>query len=452
MLQDRTKWQYFLSVCITLFASNLYAKSSSKACPKGETCVALKGEAVSQLHLRNDSDFDPSERLYDLDGQSDGQAVSILRPLIKVDAAQSVRVQYQLEIGWNAWSSMDSGRPNQYMGGGAPGLVARHKQAWAQWHGEALKLRVGFQEIKDPTGLFLDHSMGALMLTYKYGVQALEILAGQLPDTSFEGLEVRNDNYTTDNLIVGLHYRSKLTDTLNLALAAYYLSDHRVIGRTFELATGSARLSGKQSNLTYWVDVVGQYGSWEASSLSGDDVRIGTYAAQTGLKWTLSQWMLNANILALSADDDYEGNEYLGSFYGSARNQSKSIFLTEDETRDRYDNLDERLGSYWGSLAFTPAGLSIADLSFAYQVNSYYIPRFTMAYAITLNPNRALGHRHLGAEFSLTQTFKLSSHASLVLNGLLFAPGLAAAAMINDVDRQATKLLYGGSLAFAVKF
>jgi len=371
---------------------------------------------------------------------------------VRVNAGQGVRVQYQLEVGWNTWSSMDAGRPNQYMGGGAPGLVARHKQAWGEWRGDRLSLRAGFQRVKDPTGLFLDHSMGALSARYRLKGQRIELLAGQLPDTSFEGLEVRNDNYATDNLLVGLHYRSKLGESLHLALGAYHLRDYRVIGRTFALSTGSMRVSGGGGSLKFWVDLAGQYGSWEASAVGGGDVQIATYAAQAGLKKRLDQLSLGVNLLALSADDDSDGNEQMGAFFGSARNQSGTVFLTEDETRDRYDNIDERLGSYWGSLAFTPAGLSIADVSVAYQVSERYIPRLTLAYAVTLNPNRALGHRHVGAELSFTQRLKLSSRASVLLNALLFAPGGAAAAMINDIDREATELLYGGSLAFALTF
>ena len=126
--------------------------------------------------------------------------------------------------------------------------------------------------------------------------------------------------------------------------------------------------------------------------------------------------------------------------------------MTEDEARDRYDNLDERLGSYWGSLAFSPAGLSVADVTIGYKVNERYTPRLTLAYAVTLNPKRALGHRHVGAELSLSQAFHLSSRAKLLFNALLFAPGGAAAAMINDIDREATELLYGGAVAFVATF
>lgn len=439
-------------ISVSPSASAAPAPERSPACPKGERCVTLQGQVISQLHLRNDSDFDPSERLYDLDGQTDGQAVTLLSPLVRVDAGEGVTVQYQLEVGWNTWSSMDAGRPNQYMGGGAPGLVARHKQAWGEWRGEQLSLRAGFQQVKDPTGLFLDHSMGALTAAYRVGAHRVELLGGQLPDTSFEGLEVRNDNYTTDNLLVGLSYRSKLSDHLRLAIGAYHLRDYRVIGRTFELSTGAVRLSSKERSLSFWVDLAGQYGSWEAASVGGGAVQITSFAAQAGVKQRLDRLSLGLNLLALSADDDSDGNAHMGAFYGSARNQSKSIFLTEDETRDRYDNLDERLGSYWGSLAFSPAGLSVADVSVAYRVSERYIPRLTLAYAVTLNPSRALGHRHVGAELALSQRFKLSSRASLLLSGLLFAPGGAAAAMINDVDREATELLYGGALAFALRF
>ena len=69
-----------------------------------------------------------------------------------------------------------------------------------------------------------------------------------------------------------------------------------------------------------------------------------------------------------------------------------------------------------------------------------------------LNPARTLGHRYVGTEVALLQTFTLSQRARLILNGLLFLPGGAAATMINDIKRDARQALYGGSAGFAVNF
>ena len=142
----------------------------------------------------------------------------------------------------------------------------------------------------------------------------------------------------------------------------------------------------------------------------------------------------------------------MGAFFGSAKNRSRSVFLTEDETRDRYDNLDERLGSYWGPLAYSPAGLMLGEVSMGLKAHKQYHARIVLATGAVMNPTRVFGQRYVGAEVSILQTFKLSDRASLTLNGLLFVPGGAAAVMINDIKRSARQGLYGGSAGFAARF
>ena len=143
-----------------LFTSIALAKVETQT--QAKRSFTLKGNFLTQMHLRNDNDFDGSERFDDLDGQSDGQLASFFSPIFTARAGGDVMVRYQLDLGWNAWSRNDPGQPNQFFSMRTPGLLARHKQAWAQWKGDGVRLRAGFQQVKDPTGLFLDHTIGAL--------------------------------------------------------------------------------------------------------------------------------------------------------------------------------------------------------------------------------------------------------------------------------------------------
>jgi len=91
----------------------------------------LTGNFLTQLHLRNDSDFDGSSRFDDLDGQTDGQVATFFAPRLTIAASGGVTVNYELELGWNAWGRNDPGQPNQFGPSTAPGLAARHKGLWA---------------------------------------------------------------------------------------------------------------------------------------------------------------------------------------------------------------------------------------------------------------------------------------------------------------------------------
>lgn len=417
-----------------------------------ETSFDFKGDMKTRFHFRNDSDFDPSERFDDLDGQTDAQLATFFQPTLTARPGGGVTARYQLVVGWNAWSRNDPGQPNQFFNVNTPGLVARHTQAWAQWRGDRLKLRAGFQQVKDPTGLFLNHTMGAVTAQLPLGTQRLTLIAGQLPETTIEGLDIRQDNLMTDSFVFGITHRAQLSRASRLDTGVYLLHDRRLIGRVLNLGAGAVNWRMSTSSMTAWAGLVGQYGQWSNAALGGGDVTHSSFAAHAGVQGRSGKLQWGVGSFALSADDDFDGNEVQGAFFGAAKNQSPSVFLTEDEERDRYDNLDERLGSYWGAFAFSPAGVSVSDLMVGYQVTSWLTSRLVAASAFTLNAKRSYGASYVGTELSLLQKLTLSERASLSLNALVFLPGEAGAAMINDLDRTATQILYGGSTSFAVSF
>lgn len=451
-----------LALCLGAYLSQashlpLASAQEKRETPKQSKTFIVNGRLLTQLHLRNDNDFDPSERYDDLDGQSDGQLATFFSPTVTIKPGDGVTVRYQLELGWNAWSRNDPGQPNQFFSMRTPGLLARHKLAWAQWRGEDMRLRAGFQQVSDPTGLFLNHSIGAVTTRLNLGArhkrkQHLTLLIGQLPDTTIEGLDIRNDNFVTDSFIFGLRHRGILTADLSLDSGLYYLLDRRALERPLDLGVLAVSLRWTREKLKVWADFTGQYGQWGNSTLGGGDATVQSWAAQLGLSRQRGKLSWGVNLLGISGDDDYEGNDLMGAFLGSAKNRSRTVFLTEDETRDRYDNLDERLGSYWGPLSFSPAGLMLGEGSVGVQAHKSYQARLVLATGAVMNPNRVMGERYVGTEVSLLQTFKLSARADITLNGLLFVPGGAAAVMINDIRRSARQALYGGSMGFVARF
>lgn len=418
---------------------------------------SLSGRLLTQAHWRNDSDFDLSERYDDLDGQTDSQIASFFDPMLTAQVGREVTICYQLELGWNAWSRNDPGQPNQFFTMRTPGLLARHKRAWGQWSGDGIRIRAGFQRVRDPSGLFLDHTIGAVTTRFNLNKSAkrrqhITLLAGQIPDTTIEGFDIRNDNLVTDSFIFGLKHLKAFSPKLTLRSGLYYLADRRAINRPLDLGVASLSLRLDRKRLSVRADLVGQYGVWANSAIAGRDARVMSWAAQLGFTQTRGKLSWGLNAFALSPDDDVNGNDRMGAFLGSARNRSSSVFLTEDETRDRYDNLDERLGSYWGALSFSPAGLLVSDASLGYQLSRDYNARAVIATGSTLNPSRTLGERYVGTELSILQTMTLGENARIKLNLLLFLPGGAGAAMINDINRSARHALFGGSLAFGVNF
>ena len=136
----------------------------------------------------------------------------------------------------------------------------------------------------------------------------------------------------------------------------------------------------------------------------------------------------------------------------TGQNNSATLILTQDESRDRYDNLDERLATAWGSHFIHRAGLGIWDLSFGYQVSRYLNTQLVYGLGFVLAPENVLGHQLVGSEVGILNTFKLSSMSSLWFHAQFFAPGKASSVMINDRNRDATRFLYGLQGGFSAAF
>ncbi len=441
------------STVITTFLSCLFvAFLASGPAMADETKVSLEGRLTTQLHLRNDSDFDPTDRYYDVDGQTEGQAATFFAPRVSIDVPGRARIVYGLELGWNAWSRNNPGQPNQFGGSDAAGLMARHKALYAAWSGDSVSITAGYQELVDPSGLFLDNSTGAVTLGFGPQTSRLTLIVGQLADTTYEGLDIRSDNFVTDSALAGVTYRRLISTKIQVDAALYSLLDNRSIDRPLQLNTAVAGVRVDSDTYQAWAHVVGQYGIWTGAAVGGGDQTIAAYAVQLGTRQRIGKLNWGLNLVALSPDDDDDGNDAQGAFFGAGKNRSPSVLLSEDEQRDRYDNLDERIGTQWGPFAVNPAGLTLYDVSLGYEVTSIYKPRLVLAGATNLNPNRAFDARFVGAEVSVLNRFELSSSTTVYLNALVFLPGEAAAVFVNDVDRTATELLYGGALGLTTRF
>jgi len=414
--------------------------------------LKLNGNFMTMIHFRTDSDFDPSERHYDKDGQTEGQVASFFQPTFGIQASDNVRVVYKMELGWNAWSRNDPGQPNQFLPSNQAGLSVRHKEIWAEWHNESVTLRTGYQHFADKSRLFLDHWGGLVSADISLGKGKLGVMVGQLPENTYEGVSIRDDNFVTDNVIGGLTWEHPLSDSLTVDVAAYGLYDNRSIDRPLTLSTLIAGVRYKAEGFKVWAHVLGQLGRWENSGVAGSDQEIMAWAAQAGACQKLGAFSWSANVFALSADDEEHGNDLLGNFFGSGKNASRSLLLTEDEYRDRYDNIDERIASQWGPFVVNRAGLVVSELALSYRLGDWYRSTLVTAVGMNLNPDNAFGNRYVGTELSLTQDFTLNEHAGFFFNLLTFAPGTAASPFVNDVDREATQMLYGAAGGFKARF
>lgn len=116
------------------------------------------GEMSSLLYWRNDSDFGSTSPVYDENGQSVGLASTFFKPQLAYCPSGGLRLFYEGELGLNLWSRNDPDQGNP-AAGDYP--LYKHREFYADVLAGPVKLRTGYQRLRDPSDLFLSHWMGA---------------------------------------------------------------------------------------------------------------------------------------------------------------------------------------------------------------------------------------------------------------------------------------------------
>ncbi len=155
----------------------------------------------------------------------------------------------------------------------------------------------------------------------------------------------------------------------------------------------------------------------------------------------------------LSPDDAEEGNNVNHGFRYSGLSRSRTLWLSENELFDTWNNLDQQIGTLENSHFLTRMGLLQVDLRLAYRIQDVFEPAFIVGVAGALAPANALGKSSVGVEADLDLGFH---HPDGVLDlhaiASVLVPGGAAAAAVNQIDRDATDVQFGGMVLLDVRF
>jgi hypothetical protein len=406
--------------------------------------VELHGQLHNLLLFRSDSDFDRRPPAYDENGQSRGAVATVFGPTLQWNVSDDVRVFYEAEIGLNYWSKNNPDQENALAG---DIFVLKHRQIFAEgdFADGAVGFKVGYQYFRDTTGLFLGHWMGAAEVHGSWAPgQRAGLFFGMIPDTTFEGLDVRFNNFGHDIFVFGGRTDLALGDNWQLNAAVHALYDTHVVGRARWLVAPNVHLEGRTGwlsggavRVTGAVDAVLQGGRSESSALDGSDQTLLAWAAQGNLKVETKPVTVSLNVMALSADDAYQGNDREGAFFYSSKSASSTIFFTEDEVRNWYDQLDRRLGRYEGGFWQHRAGLLVGDVKVTLTMLSWFQPSVILGYGTVLQPDNALGEWDLGFEGNLDLAFRITDQlvARAIVGGM--QPGKAAGALSNEIAPQA---------------
>jgi hypothetical protein len=404
--------------------------------------VLMRADLLNLFLWRNDTDFDDSKPLWDEDGQSAGAFATVLTPTFAWYPSRSLRITYQTELGLNYWSKHDP----DIEGGFSPSmLVMKHREL----HGSGeiddnFGFKLGYGRFEDPTGLFLNHWIGAAQMWVGEDQDRLGVFVGQVPDSSYEGLDVTENNFSRDIFVYGLRFDYEIDHGWFMATAVHALTDTHLPGQERWLVCPMLHIEAGDDDLKLIMDAILQVGQAEGQTLDGHIQQLIAWAAQLHFLWGITDrfklWpsVLELNALVTSPDDAQPDNDMQHAFWSSGKNRSATLMLTEDEIRDWYDNYDERFGTRQGGFYNNRAGLLLAELVGTWYVERAWSVKLVVAGASVLKPANALGHSFVGVELDLISEFWFKDYAGMQVAAGVLLPGKAAGALVNFIDRAAT--------------
>lgn len=409
------------------------------------------GEMLTLGVWRNDTDFDATVPYYDADGQSAGALLTFAKPRVFYRPDEKVTLFYEGELGMNFWGRNN---PDQWYPAADDFFIYKHREIWTEVAIQYWTLKAGYQRMQDPTDLFMSHWMGAGVLNYARKGLTFRLFVGQMPDSTYEGIDVRENNFVHDSFTYGFDFGIDLLpdQRLKVRVGSQALRDARVVDRTLSLTNSFVGADYKDGTFCAHLYGVIQAGAWAASGVGGvdQDVLAWAVSARGGMKTKYAAF--GAGAFVLSGDDDHHGNSHQGAFFYSGKNRSPTMMLTEDEVRDRYDNFDEQMSGSWGSFFLNRAGLAVVDAWVEGRVSDRLTPKFIIGGGFTLNPHNSMDSILAGIEADLLLTVKLSKHAAAILVAQLFVPGKGAAASVNAYDMEAIGQVHGFQAGLEVKF
>lgn len=415
--------------------------------------VNLNLELLNLFLLRNDADFDRTDAYYDKYGQSEGVLASFLAPRLTIEKGDFLTFFYASEIGTDLWSATSA---DESLDSSERSISLKQREIWGRVQLGDFFVKAGFQRFADTSGLFINHWIGAAR--FGYGCeQGTHITAsvGQLPDQTFEGWEFGSahmGSFKDDVTLVALDGRVRLNDNLNLDAGLYYMRDGSVIDHTRQVGTATATFSANYRTWLASASVAAQFGAQENAAADGTDTGLLAFAASANGTVNLGQFQLKANLVALSPDDDSQGNDSTG-FLWSGKRPGQAVLLNENQTRDIGDNIDERLGVFDGLFYDMQTGIAGGDLGLYMQTLRWLKLGVVTSGLMTLNQDNSMGSRFVGWENELVAGMTaLDGLFETTLTGGVLLPGEAGAAFSNELpDRTATDPLYFVYLTLAMR-
>jgi hypothetical protein len=405
----------------------------------------LAGTFLTFFLWQNDRDFDATKPIFDEYGQSVGYVDVRVFPRLAWRPTRAVTFLYFAEIGGALWSrKSESDHPDLVV----HQPVYIQKELWAQvllpWEGSGFRL--GFQYIHDPTLLFLEKYVGAFTGFYRWeGGTEVRLVALQVPDTVYEGIEFGENNFQNDDFVFAADALLRPREGLRVKPGLYFRWDRTDVARPRYLWNPCVNVGYDFGKAGFWeLDAALQTGFWENRSIDNRRLDLLAGAVQIHGRSRVAGAVVETNLLALSPDGDpYNGADTGFSYSGFSR--SRTLLLSQNWILDQHNNLDRKA-------AEAGAGLFLADLFVRVPVATGLDVFGVLGYGMALEPRHVLGGRTIGTEVDAGLFWTPYPGTRMMFVGGAVFPGRAGAALQNEIDLAACDPIYYFQAALAVTF
>jgi len=410
-------------------------------------------EMLNLFVFRNDADFDRTEQAYDKNGQTVGLLGTFVKPQFGIRLGKVLRFYYEAELGLDLWSRNNPDIALGFQDEDGLALSIKQREMWGEANLWLFGIRAGFQRVQDSSGLFINHWIGALKVRFgEENDSHISLIAGQMPDQTYEGFDFQKNNFTNDTFLFALDGSYVINPMVSLHAGTYYVYDGSVVDRTRHLAALVATAKFKDDSWHAALSLVGQAGRMENSAADGTDSTMLAWGVSANGGMDIGMFSFDAAATVLSADDEHLGNDSLSFFY-SGKRPGMSMLLSENEIRDLGDNLDERIAAYDGTFYQMRTGLAGVDLGLYLHPVKWLTVGLVNAGLFVLNSDNAAGASLVGYESEVLLSAHLfGDHLNFTLVGGLLLPGEAASAFVNQIERDATEMMYFTQLSMGLKF
>ncbi|MCX7958048.1 MAG: hypothetical protein N3B13_03295, partial [Deltaproteobacteria bacterium] len=233
-------------------------------------------ELLNMFILRNDTDFDRTDPFYSKYGQEMGLAGTFFKPMLKLNASESVKFYWEAEIGLDLWS-----RNNPDIGldekNASYAIGLKQREIYGEVNTENFLLKAGFQRVMDISTLFINHWIGALKLGYQDEEFGVFLLGGEYPDQTHKGWDFSSSNFMTDVFVIGTDGFYKFLESFKLRAGIYFIDDLHIIERRRQITAVESGVGYTGDDLDVSAAIVYLHGYRQRGGADLKNINISAY-------------------------------------------------------------------------------------------------------------------------------------------------------------------------------